>query len=79
MPERYMCPCGSGNVGQWQFDSKGRKLFRTCDVCHIEKMLHGTITCPQCELVSFNRGDIVNRYCGYCHQFHEDMIRWKCN
>jgi ribosomal protein S27AE len=29
-----------------------------------------SITCPRCGRTSFNRGDIRNRYCGYCHAFH---------
>jgi len=32
-----------------------------------------SITCPQCGLTSYNPHDIVNRYCGNCHAFHDDM------
>jgi len=31
------------------------------------------ITCPKCGMTSFARGDIENKYCGNCHQFHADM------
>lgn len=30
-----------------------------------------SITCPRCGAVSYNPNDIVQRYCGRCHQFHE--------
>jgi len=32
-----------------------------------------SITCPVCHRTSYNPNDIANRYCGFCHQFHEDM------
>jgi transcription elongation factor Elf1 len=28
-----------------------------------------TFTCPECGAVSYNPGDILNRYCGACHEF----------
>jgi hypothetical protein len=31
-----------------------------------------TITCPTCGYVSSNRYDIRYRYCGRCHQFHDN-------
>jgi acetyl-CoA carboxylase beta subunit len=31
-----------------------------------------SITCPTCGHVSYNGNDVRNRYCGYCHSFHED-------
>lgn len=31
------------------------------------------IICPQCKRTSYNPGDIANKYCGYCRQFHKDM------
>lgn len=30
-----------------------------------------SITCPRCGAVSVNPYDIRERYCGWCHQFHE--------
>jgi hypothetical protein len=41
--------------------------------------LHGptpgnpSITCPTCARVSYNPTDIRERYCGFCHQFHDQM------
>lgn len=35
-------------------------------------MVSVSITCPRCGKTSFNLGDIENRYCGYCHAFHDD-------
>jgi hypothetical protein len=32
-----------------------------------------SITCHQCGLTSHNQNDVVNRYCGHCHVFHDDM------
>jgi hypothetical protein len=32
-----------------------------------------SITCPRCGSVSYNPGDIEHRYCGRCHQFHQDF------
>lgn len=31
------------------------------------------ITCPQCHLTSYHREDVRQRFCGNCHEFHEDM------
>jgi ribosomal protein L37E len=32
------------------------------------------IRCPRCGLTSYNPKDIAERYCGYCHAFHDDMV-----
>lgn len=32
-----------------------------------------SITCPQCRRTSYNETDIKTRYCGACHQFHDEM------
>jgi hypothetical protein len=32
-----------------------------------------SITCPKCKRTSFNPGDIRYRYCGACHEYHDDM------
>lgn len=32
-----------------------------------------SITCKRCNRTSFNREDFNNRYCGFCHVFHEDI------
>lgn len=32
-----------------------------------------SITCPQCGRVSYNPNDIEQRYCGNCHQYHDQM------
>ena len=37
--------------------------------------VQGCIFCPQCGMVSYNPYDIANKYCGKCHQFHQDMPR----
>lgn len=30
------------------------------------------ITCHKCDRISYNKNDVENRYCGFCHVFHED-------
>lgn len=35
--------------------------------------MNPSITCPKCEMTSYHPDDIKNRYCGNCHQFHDDM------
>jgi hypothetical protein len=35
------------------------------------------IECAQCGMRSYNRNDIEQRYCGYCHQFHDMMALQK--
>lgn len=32
------------------------------------------ITCPKCKMDSYNPVDIVERYCGHCHEFLADMV-----
>lgn len=32
------CPCGSGQLSQWQYDARGIELCRTCPQCHQRKM-----------------------------------------
>lgn len=32
-----------------------------------------SIKCPQCRMISYNENDIKFKFCGKCHQWHEDM------
>ncbi len=34
-----------------------------------------SITCPRCGMTSHNPKDVLYRYCGNCHQFHDPMER----
>lgn len=34
----------------------------------------GSITCLTCYRTSHHPGDVENKYCGYCHVFHEDRL-----
>jgi hypothetical protein len=34
-----------------------------------------SIRCPKCGRVSYNAGDIRERYCGNCHEFHDQMAQ----
>lgn len=36
-------------------------------------MREAFFTCPACERVSRNIGDIANRYCGVCHLYADDI------
>lgn len=31
------------------------------------------IQCPKCNFISYNSNDIKHKYCGHCHEWHEDM------
>lgn len=33
-----------------------------------------TITCNRCGLSSHNKNDISNKYCNYCHIYHNDIV-----
>lgn len=35
--------------------------------------VYSYIRCLTCGLTSFNAHDIAQRYCGWCHRFHEDV------
>lgn len=32
-----------------------------------------SITCLRCKRTSFNPNDVEQRYCGFCHVFHDDI------
>lgn len=36
--------------------------------------IESSIICLCCGVRSFNPNDIENKYCGYCHQYHEDNV-----
>lgn len=36
---------------------------------------HPFIVCPRCKKRSYHPKDRENRYCGFCHLFHEDYER----
>jgi len=33
-----------------------------------------SIKCPKCGLVSYNPCDVMYKYCGNCHTFHDDWL-----
>lgn len=33
------------------------------------------IICPKCGMTSYNKNDEIEKYCGNCHMFHEEMFR----
>ena len=33
---------------------------------------HSSIRCLTCNRVSHNPNDVAHKYCGHCHQFHQD-------
>ena len=39
-----------------------------------EELTRESITCPRCAMTSYNANDIRERYCGNCHQFHDEMV-----
>lgn len=44
-----------------------------CDVCGEPLVFPTSFVCPRCGAESFNLNDIVERYCGRCHQFVDDF------
>lgn len=30
-----------------------------------------SVTCPKCKMKSYNPSDVLHRYCGNCHAFHD--------
>jgi hypothetical protein len=40
-----------------------------CQTCGKPLVFPTSFVCPDCKAESFNRNDIVNRYCGRCHAF----------
>jgi len=34
---------------------------------------HLGIECRTCEMLSHNPHDVIKRYCGHCHVFHDDQ------
>ena len=47
------------------------KMWSRADYERNKKAL--SITCPQCGMTSWNTNDVRVRYCGNCHQFHDEM------
>lgn len=41
----------------------------TCPFKYRDTLGVVSITCHQCGMTSYNHNDIVERYCGKCHQF----------
>jgi protein-arginine kinase activator protein McsA len=37
-------------------------------------MSEQSITCPKCGMTSHHPQDVLEKYCGNCHQFHSDML-----
>lgn len=33
-----------------------------------------SITCPRCGKTSYSQWDIAEKYCGFCHQFHDSKL-----
>jgi hypothetical protein len=42
-------------------------LYRTAP--GLNKATMTSITCKLCGMTSYNPNDVINRYCGHCHQF----------
>lgn len=42
--------------------------------CEERGELPPSIICPRCGRTSYHPGDVEKRYCGNCHQFHDDFM-----
>lgn len=51
-----------------------REVILTCRLVLLSAKPAPTYTCPHCGAVSYNLGDIVNRYCGRCHRYYDGMV-----
>jgi hypothetical protein len=47
-----------------------RRARRRCQKCW-------TITCPKCKRVSHHPVDVLDRYCGACHVYHEQLLAFR--
>jgi len=50
-------------------------LFNAANQPPIGQTADRSITCPKCGRTSYNAQDITQRYCGNCHQYHDEMER----
>lgn len=55
---------GAGHDCEEWWDARAR-----CALCDRPR----TLTCPDCGHTSHNPNDFLNRYCGHCHRFIEDV------
>ncbi|TPE43994.1 hypothetical protein FJM65_11250 [Pontibacter mangrovi] len=46
--------------------------IKTYSLSRSEKTGQDQIMCLKCGRVSHNLNDVINKYCGHCHVFHEN-------
>lgn len=63
-----ICPRCQKETEAVLFTAKGR----CCPAC--KKEILPSITCPKCGRTSYNAGDIENKWCAACNQFHDYML-----
>ncbi|HWT30767.1 MAG TPA: hypothetical protein VN240_07040 [Propylenella sp.] len=72
-----LCSACDPEIGKWhgQFEKLTREEFeRRYPGERIEYTAEPSITCPRCQLRSYNPNDIRERYCGRCHDWHVNMV-----
>jgi hypothetical protein len=42
---------------------------------HLFQIDEASITCPVCRRTSFNKNDVEQKYCGFCHRFHDEILQ----
>lgn len=73
--QRRRCHCYGGHEN----DSPGLTIRQAAVAAYLEyqsqlvEQAEASITCPRCGRTSWNPNDVLNRYCGACHLFHDQM------
>ena len=65
---RSYCERASDWLRKWRDSRVGSTYVR---VWNVEAGMEG-IRCLLCGMISYHPGDVVLRYCGHCHKFHEE-------
>jgi hypothetical protein len=59
----------------FRFGTDTTRMARPCplEVAQVLQALPPSIQCPRCRKISFNPRDVVERYCGFCNNWHEAL------
>lgn len=52
-------------------------MEKTYEIVASEDGFRAGIKCLDCKMTSWAAGDVMNKYCGNCHEFHEQKAREK--
>lgn len=65
---------GEGD-GPWSDEERPIELPLIVTLLRVtgEEAADPSITCPECGMTSHHPEDVRHRYCGRCHQFHNEI------